>query len=365
MRPERELAATFKLSRRKVREAIDSLVEAEVLVREHGSGVYVRKVPRQRGVDATPADESAFEKLFITEERRPALQLPETKRTLRFEAWWKTDFHNETARLFRAGLEDQARALGHELCFHEIATGHDADKAALEMLASVNRKPGDGYIIHVPFANASDRFDTLLRGPAIYVSMGRQPLRHQPMVRMDGSESIFQAVELLHAQGYRRIGMLGLETQHESQDLVSSELYYQLALERLGLPFIAPYRARMVAARVKEVLSKLLSGPAPCDALYITDDYIARLAEPLLRKMGVRVGETFGFIALSNRGSSVQQGHEHWSRMEFDPYNNGKLAINCLVRSIESAGEELLSFSHHATWTPGSTHLSTLPYPRG
>lgn len=365
MRPERELAQAFGISRRKVREAVENLVEAQILVREQGSGVYVRKVPPP--VPDAEGEGVTFESLFVVEEngeRRPRLQLPPDKRALALEVWWKTAFNNQTADLFRQGLLDQAASLGHTLRFNELPSGEAAEDVASKILAEVGKRHCDGYIIHVPFVYACDYIDSLLSAPVMYVSTGLQPLRHQPMIRFDGNEAIHRAVELLAGQGYRRIGVLGFRPDHEiSGGDTRKARSYQAAIEELGLGFERFEDVPMTPARVREALHRLLQGKPSCDALYLTDDHLLHMAMPIITELGFTPGENLGMIVLSNRGISLPEGHE-WSRMEFDPYNNGKLAIQCLIRSVESAGEEMLSFSHHPAWRPGRTHLFPGPKTR-
>ncbi|HWL51424.1 MAG TPA: GntR family transcriptional regulator [Chthoniobacteraceae bacterium] len=356
MRPERELAGEFGMSRRKVREAIDDLVAAQVLVREHGSGVYVRKIPAPAETGMPAGEPIAFERLFVREPSRARLQIPASKRSLAFEVWWKTAFDNDLAKLFKKGLKDQAESLGHQLLIHELPSGSEPGNVAAEILAQMSQRHCDGYIIHAPFAYALDRIKELIAAPVIYVSAGRQPLRHQPMVRLDGTESVEHAMELLKEQGFRRIGMLAMKPPYSVVPEASHQQTYASAMKTLGLTFRRYERVPMEEAPVAAALKRLLVKRPSCDALYITDDYLLRMALPMLEKMGFHIGKNLGAIVLSNRGSELPAGTD-WSRMEFDPYNNGKLAITCLIRSVESAGEELLSFSHHPAWRPGQTHL--------
>jgi hypothetical protein len=72
-------------------------------------------------------------------------------------------------------------------------------------------------------------------------------------------------------------------------------------------------------------------------------------------------GENISLIGHSNHGASLPAGYE-WSRMEFHPYQLGRLAVQCLVRDIQSSGEELLSFCHLPQWIAGKTHRLAAPH---
>lgn len=358
MKPERELAQIFGISRRKVREAVDALVEAQILVREHGSGVYVRKIPPAPVGEVEAA--FGFDEIFLRDREgddRQRLQISSSKRSLKLEVWWRSVFQNQTALLFRQGLADEAEALGHSLQFRDLPSGAEAERVASQMLGEMGRLPQDGYIIHVPFVDACDLIDTLVPAPVIYVSAGLQALRHQPMIRFDGTEMNQRAIELLAEQGFQRIALLAFRPDHRELNETPQKQGYEAVLRRLRLRYRSYQEVPLNEAAIRSALEPLLRGPDACDALYLSDDYLLEMALPILHEYGVRPGENLGMIVVANRGSALPSGYD-WSRIEYDPYNSGRLTISSLIRSIESAGGELLSFSHHPAWRPGQTHLS-------
>jgi hypothetical protein len=71
--------------------------------------------------------------------------------------------------------------------------------------------------------------------------------------------------------------------------------------------------------------------------------------------MGIAPGADLAVITLAARGNPLPEGFK-WSRMEFNPFQVGRVAVDCLLQEIQTAGEELCSFAHLAVWRPGETH---------
>lgn len=71
--------------------------------------------------------------------------------------------------------------------------------------------------------------------------------------------------------------------------------------------------------------------------------------------MGYEPGQNLALVSHANHRSALPGGYQ-WSRMEFDPYMVGRLTAQSLVREVESAGDDLVSFTHNAAWRVGTTH---------
>jgi DNA-binding LacI/PurR family transcriptional regulator len=135
---------------------------------------------------------------------------------------------------------------------------------------------------------------------------------------------------------------------------------YDRTLQELGQGYRRAEYSDLVEENDVAAVRRLFSGEDVPQALYVTDDIKMHHILPVLRSLGREPGRNLAMITHANYGSPLPAGIE-WSRLEFDPYSVGRLAMQSLVRDIESSGDDLLSFSHRAAWRPGKTHFRTDP----
>lgn len=358
LKPERELAQMFELSRPKVSRSIQALVDQGILVRQHGSGVFVRKVPNLSEPMAFSA--KSYPAVFVEEKGATRINPPKSKLRLKLELWWRQSPPGPTTRTVHRGITDQIKELGHELRLHRIPA-EESDAALRRRLKMMrNETPCDGRIVLAQFAS-SFQSDKSGQVPTVYVWTSDAGHALQPLVQVAQAEAVSRALNILVESGRSRIGLLGLDNRVDvvrgpmkSQEKILRPIYDQV-LWGLSHSFRAAEFSLTDQVSVSKAVSSLIN--AGVDALVVADDIVFNAVVEECTQRRIPLGHEIAVIVLSNRGTPLA-GKVDWSRLEFDPYSTGRLAVTSLVRDIESAGDELLSFSHNATWRPGVSHLN-------
>lgn len=363
--PERELAAALGIARYQIRIALDNLVELQVLTRKHGSGVYVRKVPDplpqgarglKRWLSLLTADE-----LFAKSRTSPRLKADPSHVRLRMGVWWQSLYPSESVNLLWAGAVDQAKDLGHDLIFHDMAPFESQEDKTRTLQESPDFLHCDGHLILVPLAQTYFEAKGERNLPAVFIWPGMCDPSLQPLIRIDANEALTESMRHLAEAGCRRIALLGLDTSDQAvPPFIQShqrrfDPVYASTTKSMGLRYQRSAYSRPDTRSAAEAVHILLSEGEAFDGLVVADDVVLEHALPALEARGLRPGGDIGLITFSNHGRALPPGYR-WSRMEFHPYQLGRLAVQCLVKDIQSAGEDLLSFSHQPQWISGDTH---------
>jgi DNA-binding LacI/PurR family transcriptional regulator len=363
--PERELAAAMGIARHQVRNALDNLVELQVLTRKHGSGVYVRKVP-----DPLPRKARGLRRwrslltpdlLFAKSRTNPRLKADPSKVRLRMGVWWQESHPSESVNLLWAGAVDQAKDLGHDLIFHDMAPFESQEEKTRTLQESPDFLHCDGHLILVPLAQVYFEAKGERNLPAVFIWPGMCDPSLQPLIRIDANEALTESMRHLAEAGCRRIALLGLDISDQAElPFIKSQQsrfdpVYASTTKSMGLRYQRSAYSRPDARSAAEAVHFLLSEGEAFDGLVVGDDVVLEHALPALESRGLRPGVDIALITFSNHGRGLPPGYR-WSRMEFHPYQLGRLAVQCLVKDIQSAGEDLLSFSHQPQWISGETH---------
>ena len=363
--PERELAAALGIARYQIRIALDNLVELQVLTRKHGSGVYVRKVPDplpqgarglKRWLSLLTPDE-----LFAKSRTSPRLKADPSHVRLRMGVWWQSLYPSESVNLLWAGAVDQAKDLGHDLTFHDIDSFESQEDKTRTLQESPDFLLCDGHLILVPLAQTYFEAKGERNLPAVFIWPGMCDPSLQPLIRIDANEALTESMRHLAEAGCRRIALLGLDTSDQAVlPFIQShqrrfDPVYASTTKSMGLRYQRSAYSRPDARSAAEAVHFLLSEGEAFDGLVVADDVVLEHALPALEARGLRPGVDIGLITFSNHRRALPPGYR-WSRMEFHPYQLGRLAVQCLVKDIQSAGEDLLSFSHQPQWISGDTH---------
>ena len=341
----RELARMVGLSHESVNQSLDGLVARGVLARRRGSGVYVRKVPRANGLKLDPRWENKLRDIFA-EDPVPTRRRPEPEHArFHLDLWWNADPLGVSGGLIQRGMRDQARELGHR--FRSAALDEQGDGPV-----SRDKSGGacDGHIVWLPIAETFERRVGTRGLPTVYLWCDNAESALQPIIEIDMAEALVRAVRLLAVEGYERIAFLGWK-----ENAARLQPLYDATLQQAGRTYRAAEFSDALEADDVAAVRRLFARAEAPQAVYVADDMMMRHVLPVLRELGREPGRNLGLITQANRGHALPSGL-NWSRMEFDPYAIGRLAVQSLVREIESAGDELLSFAHRAAWKPGDTH---------
>lgn len=354
LKPERELAEMLDVSHATIHRALNRLVASRLVARRHGSGTFVRK-------PAVPADRkraggSLAPHLLVTATPDdPKLRAPAAQQALHIALWTDIYWNSATHDLIVGGMQRRAGELGHHFATYSLVDKADTPHHPQEIARVLAEHPTDGHIVFgryaALFASAGQR------APVVYYG-GEPPPDFYPSIQFDTDVTPRRAVELLAAQGYRRIAMalsddrLGLQEHTRRHSRVS----YESALQQLGLPYRNVIAARYDdAATLAAGLAPAKNRPAP-DAVFVSDDYLLEQVTAAAQARGHRIGADFGLITTSHRGGKPLPAGMRWSTMEFDPEQYGEILIGRIVSMIQAYGARPVSLSLHPVWKPGDSH---------
>lgn len=361
LRSERELATHLKANRYTVKSVFNHFVDSGYLARRPGSGTYVRKVtPPPKS-----AQKSAFGLPFSADDLfAPGELIPVRKAALAEHRQLKLAFvfaaktRGESQKHIIAGIEDRVKQAGHKLKIHTIdRVGEEpiSVEALTEKLHSISC---DGYILWSVEAKAVNPEFLKRHAPAVYVGDDKRynDSNYSPLVRVGMEDATLRAIDLLVQQGYQRIGYIDLP--HFGEGLRKNRHFYEWALQGVDLSY---RRSEFVHLDEKSALlsmRRMFNSADRPEAVYVADDIVLRHVAKAWQQMKLIPGKDFAVITHSNRGVPLPTGFD-WSRMEFHPFQLGRIVVDSLLLEIQNAGEAICSVEHLAIWHPGSTHTVT------
>lgn len=355
---ERELAGRLDVDRMKVQKAFELLVERGILARRHGSGTFVRKVPKIPGKavkvkwgDRVLGAEDLFAKPSAAPVRR---QIRQEHRKLRLALLPNENWQSESNNLVFAGIKDRIKQQGHHL---EIYPGHgDVTIAAPQLVEELRENPADGYILWTPYLPILKEAFQGKHPPAVFIGAQTREtdLKCAPIVRVDLEDALVRGLQLLAEEGYEKIGLIGFDSL-ERQSKVERILYEE-TMAKLGRSYRAAVFCPLNDEGASEKMREMFETEERPEAVYVADDIVLRHILPAWKTLAIVPGEDLAVISLANRRNALPSSYE-WSRIEFHPFQVGRMAVDSLLQEIETAGEEICSFEHLGVWIPGRTHV--------
>ena len=362
IRSERNLAALLKTDHYKIRKSLSELVHKGVLVRRQGSGTYVRKVPEILYSHVPHKLEIPSESLFATDqpEHDYASHLEPTKQQQQLYLSLWTDLDPDQMASRRAlinGIVRQTERAGHCMFIHSVCGNDGKVMAVSELAQRLKNNPSDGYLVGTWTADLFLKAMGKAPKPIVYFSDSSRAIKHDPMVMLDSLETIYRGVNLLAEQGYKRIGMIGLDLPYDPLESTEpSRKAYERAMLDVGLNY---YTADFCQATVTESMAairRLLSSSDPPEAVLIADDIVLNGVAKALTIDGIVPGQDIAVITLSNVNSKLPKGFA-WSRLEFDVEGLGEQIVDTLLSLLLTAGRRANSSAAYVKWRPGKTHL--------
>jgi DNA-binding LacI/PurR family transcriptional regulator len=354
LKSEPALAKLMGLKRTQLRKVLDRFVEDGVLVRRHGSGTFLRKaleIPEFTS-EASGSTFDPFSDLENEESRRRASI---TDCSLKFSVL--SDFLSPhlsgTYRKIYEGLSSRSEESGHSVEINNSVRVFKAGESRARVLKALLETACDGIIVRADDLELLEMLDEEGRVPTLFIEVGMSRKEVEPIVSFGRKEAMRRALALLAAEGAKKIGLVGWFTPGHNEEYRKNYLdcIHGLGLDFTACQFLSEDRDK------NRALFEMLFGrhSEPPQALYFADDVALRHASGLFRELGVVPGRDVGVIAEADRGVSLPPGID-WSVMMFDPFQVGRLAIDCLEAAIQTAGDELVSLTHEASWRAGATH---------
>lgn len=350
---ERTLSERFGIDRMKVQRALDVLVERGILARRPGSGTFVRKVPK---VSKGTLGKSSFQAsdLFAERSSTPIPRQIETKhRKLKLGLLTNERWESETNRAMVAGIVERVNQEGHDLEIYNASDNSREPHHSKKLRDRLRKSTCDGYFLWSLYAQIFHEAFGPKVPPAVYLgeSDRQDDVNFAPMIRINLEDAIVRAVRLLNNEGYEKIGLIHFgDFRAESEQMI-----YDDTLSKLGTSYRSMEACVLDQRKTLDAVKRMFLQPKSPEAIYVADDIIFRSVAPAFKKIGLVPGEDFGLITHASRGNPEPSGFK-WSKMEFNPSQTGRMAVDSLLRDISTAEEELCSFEHIAVWKPGETH---------
>ena len=353
LRSERELATLFKVSRPTLRRALAVLEDQGILVQQQGSGTYVRRLSKANGPQGRTASAPvpAADQLFAPEEFQEPSEAIDRRSRLKLQLWSHLHRSTPSLHLQLDSFAQAAAGRGHDLAIVGASTAEHVYLPREKIAAMLRADPCDGYLLNTLIADhALAEFEAT--GRPFVVFMGSPPVRHEPAVLTDGSESIERAIPLLAREGYRRIALMS----YAAAELDMNQFCYERAIRRAGLSYHCHLTSDVETPEEsrRQLLLKLRVSEPP-DAIYVSDDNLMPGVAIALGDAGLTPGRDFGVITMAVDGLPLPEGFA-WSQMRLRPRWYAHRTLENLLAFMQSSGQEPHSETHYFDWTPGDSH---------
>lgn len=363
LRSERDLANLFQTDHFQVRRSLDKLVRKGLLVRRRGSGTYVRRVPPNKkplsllGVSVSPTSLLAPQK---KDHGRTATPLSPMKHQQQLHLGLWADLLPEHApgrQALIGGIIRQTEQAGHRISMHSSFGTGEKLASIPEMKRRLEDNPCDGYIVGTWQSDLILNALPQNHGPVVHFADSTRLINYKPTILADSYETVTRGIRLLAQQGYKRIGMIGLDIPEDPEEPTDPfRLLYERTMFDLGLNYNAVEFGQASIRDSMAATRRLLGRTDPPEAIYVHDDFVLNGVAEVLDIEGIVPGRDLGMITLCNVNSKLPTGVE-WSRLEFDMEGLGELIVKTLLGLLQTAGLHVNSTSIHSTWRPGKTHL--------
>ena len=364
LKSEAELDDLLKVGRWRVRKSIDELERKGILVRRHGSGTYVQRIPDSSTLDAvstgafqeTLPPENLFTEPAQGSVRSEILRNGVVHQRYTIGLW--SDLHC-TSSLNQRILADIVKAIaeaGHTLTVHSVVAGVDQPYSINKLTNLLRESPCDGYLCYYRWADVFLQALGLQSKPVLFFYLSNSTQLDKPVVMVDHVTALRRSIEILAREGYRRIAMFGLRNPGRV-DLPDVEAEaYQQALAKADLDYrcVTWVKTPDIAETIATT-RKLLDSDHRPDAIYVDDDYVMIGIAEALKIADLKPGRDIGLITLANTNHNLPKNCQ-WSQMRVDLTDFVGLTVDNILRSIESKRSANSAMSLIPTWIPGQTH---------
>ncbi|MAX24796.1 MAG: hypothetical protein CMJ19_09860 [Phycisphaeraceae bacterium] len=371
LQSEEKLASELGIGRRQVREAINQLVDDGVLIRQRGSGTFVRQLPKPpSGSGNLPGRNLAADILFASDGHRSVNALRErhnaaiaNKQVLHFGLWGDMHCSTETNQVTIHGIVEATQTAGHRLSLHSMISGPDNGMPAQTVAEELLRHPCDGYLITGVWSDLFEEAAKLAKLspdiPRVYVGGGRSSDIFEPAICPDLSQITHRALEQFHNQGMDRLAvLLHANIAQPTLDLLFESIKRFEKLTGCGCQIVVPppsFAGGMKA--IKQLFADTPANERP-QGIFVFDNRVLEGVTETLHMLDLQAGQDVGIIVLSHRGIELTD-HYEWSRLEIDIIQMGRLAVQILLQQLSEPDQYPCSLMIHPRWIAAQTHTMT------
>ena len=368
LQSEEKLATELGIGRRQIREAINHLVDDGVLIRQRGSGTFVRQLPKPPAQPIEVSDRTlGADILFATDGHRSTNALRErhnsaiaNKQVLHFGLWGDMHCSTETNQVTIQGIVEATQAAGHRLSLHSMISGPDNGMTAQTVADELLRHPCDGYLVTGVWSALFEEAAALAKlspdCPRVYVGGGRSSEIFEPAICPDLAQVTHRALDQFKAQGLKRLAVLlhsniAKPTMDQLHEAVRRfEILNDCTCEVLSPPpsFAGGHKA----------IQQLFDGSDPNthpQGIFVFDNRLLEGVAESLQMLGLTAGKDVGVIAVAHRGIPLTD-HFDWSRLEVDIIQMGRLAVQILLQQLSEPDQHPCSLMIHPRWIAAQTH---------
>jgi DNA-binding LacI/PurR family transcriptional regulator len=304
----RELCRSFRVSKATLDHALRELEQRRVIVRRHGSGIYVSAALGRKTI---------------------AVVLGTNIFTVGFSPFWL---------LLLQAARSQLQARGYRFhAYLDFPQGEDLLAAHQQLEDDLAAGRLDGLLAIAPSSADEVRWLQQWRVPLVVL-----PTPMEPAAWCAGLAPMVQAaVAELAGVGCRRLALLAIEDRGRFAEALE-EAGLEFRSERLWTPGGAGYKGGWQGFEefgYRTLQERWNAHAPPADGLVIADDVMARGALMALREAGTAVGRELRIAVGANKGSPLLQPYEKGLiLLEYDPGELLAAAIG-MLESLMNGGQ--------------------------
>jgi DNA-binding LacI/PurR family transcriptional regulator/biotin operon repressor len=368
LQSEEKLASELGIGRRQIRDAINQLVDDGVLIRQRGSGTFVRQLPKPPAQTLEIPDRNLGASiLFATDGHRSVNALRErhngaiaNKQVLHFGLWGDMHCSTETNQVTIQGIVEATQAAGHRLSLHSVISSPDKGMAAQAIADELLRHPCDGYLVtgvwSALFEEAAVIAGISPDCPRVYVGGGRSSEVFEPAICPDLSQIMYRALDQFKQQGFKRLAvMLHGNIANPTMDKLHEAVRQYALISGCTCQVVCPpptFAGGMKAVRELFAHSDPSTHP---QGIFVFDNRLLEGVAESLQMLDLTAGQDVGVIVLAHRGIALTD-HFDWSRLEIDIIQMGRLAVQILLQQLSEPDQHPCSLMLHPRWIASQTH---------
>ncbi|MFG0248843.1 MAG: GntR family transcriptional regulator, partial [Phycisphaeraceae bacterium JB051] len=311
LQSEEKLASELGIGRRQIREAINQLVDDGVLIRQRGSGTFVRQLPKPPAHAADlPGRNLGADILFASDGHRSVNALRErhnaaiaNKQVLHFGLWGDMHCSTETNQVTIQGIVEATQTAGHRLSLHSMINGPDNGMPAQTVAEQLLRHPCDGYLItgvwSALFEEAAKLANLSPDIPRVYVGGGRSSDIFEPAICPDLSQITHRALEQFRNQGLDRLAvLLHANIAQPTLDLLCESIKRFEKLTGCACQIVVPppsFAGGMKA--IKQLFANTPANQRP-QGIFVFDNRVLEGVAETLHMLDLKAGKDVGIIVL-------------------------------------------------------------------
>lgn len=371
LQSEEKLASELKIGRRQIRDAINKLVDDGVLVRQRGSGTFVRQLPKPPADIPQAPNLLKAQVLFASDGHRNINASRErhnsaiaNKQVLHIGLWGDMHCSTETNLVGIQGILEATQQAGHRLSLHSMIQSANVGFSPRELADEMQRHPCDAYLITGLWGELFEEAAAVAQipdsRPRVYVGARSLDESLEPMVSPDLIQTTYRAMSIFYKQGLRRLTTLIHDNiaAHVVREIQAVVKNFQDEHSDCTCDLVSETPSFAGGMKAVRALYEDKEDSQMPEGLFVFDSRMIEGVAETLHLLNMKPGRETGLILLANRGVKVIDLYD-WSKLEMDIIQVGRLAVQCLLQQLSEHDQQPCSLLMRPRWVPGKTHTCT------